>query len=61
MKKTSVIWIAAAVAAACAVALLIIFRPPSAAPRGFTGSRGCWSCHEEFYRKWATSHHGLAM
>lgn len=25
------------------------------------GSVGCRSCHEDFYRKWASSHHGLAM
>jgi len=31
------------------------------APAGFTGSVSCRKCHEEFYRLWATSHHGLAM
>ena len=25
------------------------------------GSKSCRDCHEEFYRLWATSHHGLAM
>lgn len=28
---------------------------------GFTGSSQCKTCHEAFYRKWSTSHHGLAM
>ena len=28
---------------------------------GYTGSLGCRECHEAFYEKWATSHHGLAM
>jgi Flp pilus assembly protein TadD len=28
---------------------------------GFVGSRECRECHESFYQKWATSHHGLAM
>lgn len=27
----------------------------------FAGSTSCRSCHETFYEKWATSHHGLAM
>jgi len=26
-----------------------------------TGSSQCQSCHPAFYKKWATSHHGLAM
>lgn len=28
---------------------------------GYAGSSQCRSCHETFYRKWSTSHHGLAM
>ena len=28
---------------------------------GYTGSSQCRSCHQAFYRKWSTSHHGLAM
>lgn len=27
----------------------------------FAGSRSCKQCHAEFYAKWSTSHHGLAM
>jgi len=27
----------------------------------FTGSAGCRSCHERFYRLWSTSFHGLSM
>lgn len=27
----------------------------------WVGSSTCRDCHEEFYKKWATSHHGLAM
>lgn len=27
----------------------------------FVGSTGCRDCHAEFYDKWSTSHHGLAM
>ena len=61
MKKTSVAWVVAAGAAACAAALLLVVRPFATAERGFTGSRSCRSCHAEFYRKWSTSHHGLAM
>jgi tetratricopeptide (TPR) repeat protein len=30
-------------------------------PEGYAGSASCRSCHEEFYRKWSTSHHGRAM
>ncbi|NUN94800.1 MAG: tetratricopeptide repeat protein [Candidatus Omnitrophica bacterium] len=41
-------------------------RPHSteAAPVGpipYMGSSSCRECHEGFYQKWATSHHGLAM
>ena len=32
-----------------------------AKPGVLAGSSSCRGCHEEFYRKWATSHHGLAM
>jgi tetratricopeptide (TPR) repeat protein len=28
---------------------------------GFVGSKTCRDCHEEFYKLWAVSHHGLAM
>ncbi|MHC5058869.1 MAG: tetratricopeptide repeat protein [Planctomycetota bacterium] len=28
---------------------------------GYAGSSECRPCHEEFYKKWATSHHGRAM
>ncbi|MBN2577662.1 MAG: ammonia-forming cytochrome c nitrite reductase subunit c552 [Pirellulales bacterium] len=37
---------------------------PNPLPAGegnYTGSPGCRKCHEEFYRLWATSFHGLAM
>ena len=27
----------------------------------WAGSKSCRDCHEGFYQKWATSHHGLAM
>ncbi len=30
-------------------------------PGEFVGSASCRSCHENFYRLWAPSHHGLAM
>lgn len=30
-------------------------------PTGYTGSVSCRQCHEDFYKLWATSHHGLAM
>ena len=28
---------------------------------GYAGSQSCRECHEEFYRLWSTSRHGLAM
>lgn len=28
---------------------------------GYAGSSSCRACHESFYRKWATSHHGTAI
>ena len=27
----------------------------------FVGAKSCRDCHEDFYRLWSTSHHGLAM
>jgi tetratricopeptide (TPR) repeat protein len=43
--------------------------PPTASPaskpatqlEGYAGSASCRDCHEEFYKKWAGSMHGLAM
>jgi len=33
----------------------------SAVQTGFVGSKTCRDCHEDFYKLWSTSHHGLAM
>jgi tetratricopeptide (TPR) repeat protein len=33
----------------------------ASATNEFLGSRECRACHADFYQKWATSHHGLAM
>jgi Tfp pilus assembly protein PilF len=30
-------------------------------PNRYAGSSSCQRCHEEFYKLWASSHHGLAM
>ena len=54
---------------ACSVALLLFgagcseHREPAAAltTQIATGSSQCRSCHQAFYKEWATSHHGLAM
>lgn len=35
--------------------------PASQPAARMVGSSSCRSCHESFYEKWATSHHGLAM
>jgi tetratricopeptide (TPR) repeat protein len=64
-----VFWITAAVLVLTALAATLrLERPakivdaPSAAPTSaFTGSSRCRECHEQFYRLWSTSHHGLAM
>ncbi len=29
--------------------------------KAFTGSASCRECHEQFYKLWTPSHHGLAM
>ena len=34
---------------------------PPASVNGFAGSASCRACHEPFYARWSTSHHGLAM
>ncbi len=54
-----------------AAALLLMFlhtrqqrspaAPSQAATARYAGSARCRDCHEEFYRLWSTSHHGLAM
>jgi tetratricopeptide (TPR) repeat protein len=31
------------------------------AERSFAGSPSCRGCHPDFYQRWSTSHHGLAM
>jgi hypothetical protein len=41
-------------------------QPPRAAPaegkaRAFVGSKTCRDCHEDFYKLWSASWHGLAM
>lgn len=44
--------------------LLIIFSACQNKPKNenqFTGSESCIECHANFYKLWATSHHGLAM
>jgi Flp pilus assembly protein TadD len=43
------------------IGLLVVFRLNQAPISGYTGSGICRSCHEVFYQKWSTSHHGLAM
>lgn len=48
-------------AAVLAIGLLVGLRLSQPPASGYTGSRNCRSCHEAFYQKWATSHHGLAM
>ena len=35
--------------------------PAGSTPEVLAGSKTCRDCHEEFYRLWATSWHGLAM
>ncbi|MCX7827214.1 MAG: HEAT repeat domain-containing protein, partial [Verrucomicrobiae bacterium] len=51
--------------ASLGLAILIALGGASAraadAPRTVVGSASCRSCHEEFYKLWSTSHHGLAM
>ena len=34
---------------------------PSSRPKDFAGSASCRECHENFYKLWSTSFHGLAM
>ncbi len=44
------------------VGVFIFWRPDrTSSPAGYAGSVSCRQCHEEFYKLWATSHHGLAM
>jgi tetratricopeptide (TPR) repeat protein len=38
-----------------------LFEQQPARPTGYSGSEVCRPCHEEFYAKWAQSHHGRAM
>jgi len=43
------------------VALLVACSKTETPKSEWAGSSRCRDCHEEFYQKWATSHHGLAM
>src|SRR6188472_509632 len=44
-----------------AVALRRREAPHEAAPSPYSGSARCRDCHQDFYRRWSGSHHGLAM
>lgn len=58
----SLLAVAALIAAGGVVVFLLLRdRAPETAPAGFVGSATCRGCHENFYRLWAPSHHGLAM
>ena len=35
--------------------------PVERAGQNFAGSSSCRGCHPDFYQRWSTSHHGLAM
>jgi tetratricopeptide (TPR) repeat protein len=41
--------------------LLSVSSDAATPANSFVGSKSCRDCHEGFYQKWATSHHGLAM
>ena len=53
------------------IALLLLFcnfsdciamsKPIDGSPSDFTGSVSCIQCHENFYKLWSSSFHGLAM
>ncbi len=70
-KKVSLVILLAVVAFAAAGIALYRFKPGllsfrSAGETGpdgsaYSGSQSCRECHENFYRLWAPSHHGLAM
>ena len=62
--RSYIVYIAAIVLVLVATVVgICLFYPSDRAnnPTGYTGSVSCRQCHEEFYRLWATSHHGLAM
>jgi len=44
-----------------AVAQVAPAASPKAQPDAYAGSQSCRDCHEDFYKLWATSWHGLAM
>ncbi|MHC4199698.1 MAG: tetratricopeptide repeat protein [Planctomycetota bacterium] len=47
--------------AALAALVLVAGGCEKRSPDGYAGSSECRDCHERFYEKWATSHHGRAM
>jgi len=59
MKKHVLVLVTIAAAASFAVAAET--NPQPAVRQPFAGSASCRQCHEQFYRLWAPSHHGLAM
>jgi tetratricopeptide (TPR) repeat protein len=72
MKKRKAIIVLPAVVLLVAAALalywfnpdILSFRPAEerdSDSSAYSGTQSCRECHENFYRLWATSHHGLAM
>ena len=65
MRRVAMFGIAGLLVAATGALLLLSRRarqdptPPARSP--YSGSVQCRDCHEEFYRLWSSSHHGLAM
>jgi tetratricopeptide (TPR) repeat protein len=49
------------VVAGAALLVAPLFEQQQARPGGYSGSERCRPCHQEFYAKWAPSHHGRAM
>ncbi len=59
--KKIIFWGGGVLIAGVGVGLLVMVRLAPAPASGYAGSGSCRSCHETFYQKWSTSHHGLAM
>ncbi len=59
--KKTIFGVVGVLIAGVTIGLMVMVRLNPEPSSGFTGSRSCRSCHESFYQKWSTSHHGLAM
>jgi Flp pilus assembly protein TadD len=61
VRKRTISWGIGVGSAVLQVALMVSIGSVALGQTAYVGSEKCQVCHAEFYRRWSTSHHGLAM